>query len=96
MYLGYVDASGVPDRRDLLNYTLGCVVIHEEDWQNFESAIRVIKQNHFPDLQESDVEFHTKEMTGPFGIYSSMSPQNIYSIFDDIFDLISAPATPFP
>lgn len=93
MFLAYLDSSGRPTFQDKENYVLCSVVISERDWQAIDSGIKQTKLKHFPNLPDSEVEFHAKDMVNHKGIFAKLSWTQIYVIFDDIFDFIVNPNT---
>jgi hypothetical protein len=88
MFLSYIDASGRP-YGDEENFVLATIISNEEDWQKIDNGVKLIKLKHFPSLPDEDIEFHAKDMVNHKGLFKQLPWNYIYSIIDDIFDLIS-------
>ena len=95
MFLAYLDASGRPNFEEKENYVLASVITNERNWPSIENGIKQIKICHFPYLNESEVEFHAKDMVNHAGIYRTLGWDKIYSIFDDIFKFIGDQSNEF-
>jgi hypothetical protein len=94
MFLAYLDASGRPGFDDVENFVLASLITNECSWQLIDNGVKKIKLTHFPNLPDSDVELHVKDMMNRHGIFSQLSWNQIYAILDDIFDFIANPSTP--
>ncbi len=90
MFISYLDASGRAEYEEKENYVLASITTNESSWQCIENGVKQIKLHHFPRLNDTDVEFHAKDMLNHDGIYKTLSWEEIYSIFDDIFNFISS------
>ena len=90
MFISYFDSSGRPIyRQDPENYVVASVTVNEHHWNIIRNDITDLKEKHFPKLNPESVEFHAKDMMNRDGIYKNIGWQKIYSIFDDIFSVIS-------
>jgi hypothetical protein len=89
MFLAYLDSSGGATFRDTEDYVLTSAITNEMNWQSIDNGIRAIKLKHFPNLPDSDVEFHAKDMMSHSGIYNGVSWDKTWPIFNDIFDFMS-------
>lgn len=89
MFLAYLDSSGGATFKDKENYVLTSVITNEINWQYIDNGVKTVKLKHFPNLPDSDVEFHAKDMMNHRGIYKGLSWKKIYSILNDIFDFVS-------
>lgn len=89
MFIAYIDSSGRP-YNDPENLVLASITTNEEDWQYIDNLVKQIKINHFPYLPDDEVEIHAKDMMNHKGIFKNLSWDQIYAIFDDIFDLFQA------
>jgi hypothetical protein len=89
MFLAYLDSSGGATFNDKENYVLTSVITNEMNWQCIDNGIRTIKLKRFPNLPDSDVEFHAKDMMVHAGIYNGVSWDDIWLTVNDIFDFIS-------
>ncbi|MGI0013244.1 MAG: DUF3800 domain-containing protein [Nitrososphaera sp.] len=94
MFLAYVDASGRPSFVDAENFVLASLVTHESNWQLIDNGVKKIKISHFPNLPDSEVEFHVKDMMNRHGIFKNLTWDKIYQILDDVFDFVGAAETP--
>ncbi len=88
MFLVYTDASGTLSPTDKENFVLASLITHETNWQIIDNEVREIKTKHFPDLPDSSIEIHAKDMLNQSGIFKGLSWDKIYEILDDVFDLI--------
>jgi hypothetical protein len=91
LFLAYLDSSGRPSFADPENYVLASIVTNERHWQTIDNAVKQVKLKHFPQLPDSSVELHAKDMINHNGIFSALSWDKIYSILDDVFALIADP-----
>lgn len=89
MFLAYLDSSGGASFKDRENYVLTSVITNEMNWQYIDNGIRAIKLKRFPNLPDSSVEFHAKDIMSHTGIYNGVSWDDIWLTFNDIFDFIS-------
>ena len=89
MFISYLDSSGRPILTDLENYVLASITINEHSWYPIKKKIEIIKSRHFPHIPIDEIEFHAKDMMNQDGIYKHLSWEKIYSILDDIFNIIS-------
>lgn len=89
MFLAYLDSSGGATFNDRENYVLTSAITNEMNWQYIDNGIRAIKLKHFPNLPDSDVEFHAKDMMGHVGVYNSVSWDDTWLTLKDVFDFIS-------
>ena len=89
LFIAYIDSSGRPFG-DPENYVLSSVITNEAQWQNIDNSVKQLKLKHFPNLPDDEVEIHAKDMVNHDGIFQQMSWDCIYSIFDDVFNLISS------
>jgi hypothetical protein len=83
-----VDSSGRP-YNDAENFVLASITTNEEDWQFIDNLVKQIKIEDFPYLPDEDVEIHAKDMVNHDGIFENLSWNQIFAIFDDVFDLFS-------
>ncbi len=93
MYLSYIDSSGGPEYSDPENFVLAAIIIHDHSWRHIKREIRNIKSKHFPDIHPDNVELHVKDILNRSGIYKKISLNATYSIFDDLFEFITAKET---
>ena len=88
MYISYLDSSGTPSLTTMENYVLAAVTVNERAWYSIKKKIECIKIKHFPTLQLDQIEFHVKDMMNRDDIYENLSWEKIYSILDDLFEII--------
>jgi hypothetical protein len=91
LFLAYLDSSGRPLFEDKESYVLASVITNERSWQAIDNGVKQIKIKHFPNLPDNEVELHAKDMLNHDGIFKSLSWDEIYAIFSDVFDFISNP-----
>ena len=89
MFLAYLDSSGRANFDDPENFVLTSVITGERNWQAIENGVKGIKLKHFPTLPDSEVEIHAKDMQNHSGIFKTLSWDDIYAIYDDIFDFVA-------
>ena len=89
MFLAYLDSSGRANFDDPENFVLTSVITGERNWQAIENGVKGIKLKHFPTLPDSEVEIHAKDMQNHSGIFKTHSWNEIYAIYDDIFDFVA-------
>jgi hypothetical protein len=89
LFLIYVDSSGRP-YNDTENYVVASITTNEEDWQSIDNLEKQVKIKHFPNLPDEDIEIHAKDMVNHDGLFSTLSWNQIYAIFDDVFDIFSS------
>jgi hypothetical protein len=89
VFIVYVDSSGRP-YHDAENFVLAPITTNEEDWQYIDNLVKQIKINHFPYLPDENVEIHAKDMMNHNGIFKDLSSNQIFAIFDDVFNMFSA------
>ncbi len=75
MYLIYLDSSGSPLIKESEDYVLSAIIVNESDWTMVDNKVKSIKLKHFPNIPDSKVEFHAKDMENNTGIYRNM-PHN--------------------
>jgi hypothetical protein len=95
MYIAYIDASGRPMKKDVQEkyFVLASLIAHEQQWQYIDNKVNEIKVKHFPRLPPQDIELHAKDMLNRQDIFKRLSWDEIYAIFDDVFDFLSDPQT---
>ncbi len=93
VFLAYLDSSGRANFTDKENFVLASIVTSERNWQFIENGMKQIKLKHFPTLPDSEVEIHAKDMVNHDGIFKTLSWNEIYAIFDDVFDFVANPQT---
>jgi hypothetical protein len=86
--VAYLDSSGRPLFADKENYVLAALVTNERHWVYIDNSMKQIKLKHFPNLANEEVEIHAKDMLNHDGIFQYLSWDEIYSIFDDVFNFI--------
>lgn len=91
MYIAYIDASGRPGKNEEPkdSYVLAAIITHESQWTYIDNKVKAIKMKHFPRLAPEEVEFHAKDMLNREGIFKGLNWDEIYSIFDEIFDFLA-------
>jgi len=91
MYLAYIDASGRPTKKDTQtrSFVLASLIAHELQWQYIDNKVRGIKLKHFPRLAPEEIELHAREMLNREGVFKRLNWDEIYAIFDDIFNFLS-------
>lgn len=91
MYLAYLDESGRPTKNTTQEkyFVLATLIINEQKWQYIDNKVNQIKTKHFPKLPPEDIELHAKDMLNRHGIFNGLNWDQIYAIFDDIFDFLS-------
>ena len=90
VFLAYVDSSGRPNFEDKENYVVASMITNEASWQSIDNSIKQIKLKHFPGLPDSEIEIHAKDMVNRHGLFQKLSFDQIYSVFDDVFEYISS------
>ena len=95
MYIAYIDASGRPIKRDVQEkyFVLASLIAHEQQWQYIDNKVNEIKVKHFPRLPPQDIELHAKDMLNREDIFKRLNWDEIYAIFNDVFDFLSDPQT---
>jgi hypothetical protein len=93
MFLAYLDSSGRPDYDDKENYVLTSIITQESQWQYIDNKVKEIKLKHFPNLPDTDVEIHAKDMLNRDGLFNGMKWEEIYAIFGDVFNFIADDGT---
>lgn len=91
MYIAYIDASGRPTKADkqTKSYVLACLIAHEQQWQYIDNKVNEIKLKHFPRLPPEDIELHAKDMLNREDMFKRLNWDEIYAIFEDIFDFLA-------
>ena len=89
----HTDVSGRPEKSDKEDLVLASIVISERNYQYIDNGIKQIKLKHFPRLADEDVEFHAKDMLNHSGIFKTMSWNEIYAVFTDVFNFLADPLT---
>lgn len=84
-----MDSSGRP-YNDVENFVLASITTNEEDWQAIDNMVKRIKIDHFPFQPDEDVELHAKDMVNHEGIFKNLTWDQIFDIFDDVFDLFQS------
>lgn len=87
MYLIYLDASGSPLLKEVEDYVLSAIIVNESHWTMLDNKVKSIKLKHFPNIPDSKVELHAKDMENNAGIYKNMQRSEILKIFDSIYGL---------
>ncbi len=87
MYLIYLDASGDVSMKDPEDYVLSAIIVNESNWSVVENKVKEIKLKFFPNIPDTDVEFHAKDMENNSGIYSKMKHDKILEIFESLYGL---------
>lgn len=90
MYLAYIDGSGRPEKNcePKESFVLASLVTHESQWTYIDNKVKEIKLKYFPRVGVEDFELHAKDMLNREGIFKGLTWNEIYSIFDDIFDFL--------
>lgn len=97
MYLIYLDSSGSPLIKEPEDYVLSAIIVNESNWTMVDNKVKSIKLTHFPNIPDSKVEFHAKDMENNTGIYKNMTHNQILNIFDSIYGLFASQQYPdFP
>jgi hypothetical protein len=89
VYISYLDASGRASFKDSENYVLASLVVNERYWNYIDNKVKEIKLKHFPNLLDEDGEIHAKDIMNRDGIFNYLTWDEIYKIFDDVFNFIS-------
>jgi len=91
MYIAYIDSSGRPIKEEgkIENFVLAALIAHEQQWQFIDNKVKEIKIKHFPNLNIEEIELHAKDMLNREGSFKRFNWNEIYAIFDDIFNLLS-------
>ncbi len=90
MYLIYLDSSGSPLMKEHEDYVLSAIIVNESDWTMVDNKVKSIKITHFPNIPDSNVEFHAKDMENNSGIYRNLPHNQILKIFDSIYGLFAS------
>lgn len=93
MFLAYVDASERPDYKERENYVLSAIITNEPSWRSIDNGMKIIKANHFPNLGDEEIEIHAKDMLNKDGIFAQLNWEDIYAIFDNVFNFINEDST---
>ena len=93
MFIAYLDSSGRPNFDDKENFVLASMITNERHWQYIDNGVRRIKLRHFPNLPDSEVEIHAKDMQNREGVFKGLSWSKIYSVLGDVFDFIADKST---
>lgn len=93
MYLAYIDSSGRPTRDDPENFVLATLISNEQLWQYMDNGVQRIKLDHFPKLNPDNIELHAKDMLNRSGFFKGLTWDEIYSVFNDIFEFLARDET---
>jgi len=90
MYLAYIDGSGRPEKNcePKGSYVLASLVIHESQWTYIDNKVKEIKLRYFPRVGVEDFELHAKDMLNRTGVFKGLTWDEIYAIFNDIFNFL--------
>lgn len=89
MYLIYIDESGKPTRKDKEDFVLVGLCINEQHYRNIDQKIDELKNKYFPKIDLDNVEFHAKDIAYNKKVYTSLTFDQRFHLFEDIYSLIS-------
>ncbi len=89
MYLIYVDESGKPNIKDPEDYILGALIIKENQWQQIDQQVKLLKKKWFPALNDKQIELHASDITHQRKVFKDLTQQDTFNLLNDISVLIS-------
>ena len=86
-----MDSSGSPLMKEKENYVISGIIVNEAKWTYIDNMVKGIKIKHFPDMDPDKIEIHAKDMVNKDNDFKSLTFDQIFDIFDDVYNLIRDP-----
>ena len=90
MYLIYIDESGTSSFKEInVDYTLGAVIIDENQWHYIKNKIDTLKIQYFPNFKPDEIEIHAKEIFHKSKVFYKLKGDLNFKFLEDLFQEIS-------